>query len=145
MDQVTSKLSTVYIGQLDFGPEKATDGDTRTIWQSLTVTRIEVSPWIQLNLTRVYCILEVVIYNQAFGISTDGDLENVLIAIGNAENEVAGFDERYLCAYNEGQPPNSKFTMVCNRIMYGHLIRLTAVQINASLRLRELEVYGKKN
>ena len=69
LEDITAKLSSQYYGNYDYGPAKAIDGITGASWNSLVVSFIEVSPWIQLDLAIDYCIHSVTIYDRAFGVS----------------------------------------------------------------------------
>ena len=72
----------------------------------------------------------------------DDILENVRVTIGESEDNVSGMEEQYLCGYIPGQPPGDAFTVTCTERMYGRFVRVTAVEINNAMSLRELEVYG---
>ena len=73
---------------------------------------------------------------------TDDYLQNVRVTIGESENNVSSMKEIYLCGYIPGQPPGDVFTVTCTERMYGRFVRVTAVEINDALRLRELQIYG---
>ena len=73
---------------------------------------------------------------------TDDYLQNVRVTIGESENNVSSMKEIYLCGYIPGQPPGDVFTVTCTERMYGRFVRVTAVEINEPLNIRELQVYG---
>ena len=60
-------LSSQFIGNYDYRPEKAFDGNTAAVWHSLTVTKPEISPWIQVDLSKSHSIQKVNIFDRAFG------------------------------------------------------------------------------
>ena len=60
-------LSSESSGDYGYGAEKALDGNTAAVWHSLTVTKPEISPWIQVDLSESHCIQKVKIFDRAFG------------------------------------------------------------------------------
>ena len=64
------------------------------------------------------------------------------ITISESEVDLTSMKQRYLCGYIPGQPPGDEFTVTCTERMYGRFVRVTAVEINDALRLRELQIYG---
>ena len=72
----------------------------------------------------------------------DDRLQNVRVTIGESEDKVSGTENRYICGYIPGQPPGDAFTVTCTERMYGRFVRVTAVEINEPLNIRELQVYG---
>ncbi|XP_067949520.1 uncharacterized protein [Watersipora subatra] len=108
----------------------------------MAVSLKEYSPWIQLDLSIAHCIHSVKIYDQAFNYESDDDMANVRVTIGKSESDVTEEGDKYLCAYNEGQPPGDEFTMTCFEILYGRFVRVTLIGISNHLRLREMEIFG---
>ena len=74
-------MSTQYSGVNDYGPYKAIDGlyhyddePGMTRLDSLVVTLVEKSPWIELDLQESYCINSVKVWDRAEG--SGGEFQN---------------------------------------------------------------------
>ena len=69
-------------------------------------------------------------------------MENVRVTVGETEEDMTVSSDEFLCAYNHGQPPGDTFYMICTERMRGRYVRVTALEINESLHLREVQIYG---
>ena len=72
----------------------------------------------------------------------DDRLANLRITIGDSNTQFANPPASLVCSYIPGQPSGDVFEMFCDTRMLGRYVRLTAVDINDSLNLYEIEVYG---
>ncbi|XP_067947203.1 uncharacterized protein [Watersipora subatra] len=138
---VTASLIT-RLEEHRYGPENAISGNKEKTGLNLAISAIQQSPWFQLDLSIAHCIHIIKIYKQVMGWSTDNDLANLRIAVGETDDDMYDASHKYLCAYYDGKPPGEELTITCTQRLYGRLIRVTAVQLVNRLRLREIEVFG---
>jgi len=69
-------------------------------------------------------------------------LANVRVTVGETDTNFDDPPEDEICDYLPGQPPADIFLVTCRTRMYGRYVRVTAVEINESLNIYELEIHG---
>ena len=74
--------------------------------------------------------------------SADDYMANVRITIADSNVQFADPPSDVICSYIPGQPSGAVFEMLCNEVMQGRYVRVTAVKINNKLNLYEIEIYG---
>jgi len=68
----------------------------------------------------------------------------VRVTVHETDPNFADLPEDEVCDYLPGQPPADIFLVTCRTRMYGRYVRLTAVEVNASLSIYEIEIHGLK-
>ena len=69
-------------------------------------------------------------------------MANVRITIADSNVQFADPPSDVICSYIFGQPSGAVFEMLCDNVMQGRYVRVTAVDINKRLNLYEIEIYG---
>ena len=91
-----------------------------------------------LDLMLLYNYSDVAILK----LTDDDRLANVRITIADSNVQFADPPSDVICSYIPGQPSGAVFEMLCNEVMQGRYVRVTAVKINNKLNLYEIEIYG---